>query len=215
MSPHEIIDLVFAPGFSLAAGVTDLSGRGVGMDVVRANVQRLKGSVAIQTEKGRGTKVTVKLPLTLAILRALLVSVAGRPFAIPLASVVETLRISRSELTRVTGADVYRLRGDVLPVVWLDQALQIVGESTGAAADRTYVVAAQQGARRVGLAVEALLGEQEIVVKPMGALAGDAPGIAGATILGDGRVAPILDVSALMDETSFNRERDAALVGAR
>jgi two-component system chemotaxis sensor kinase CheA len=213
MSEQECVDLIFTPGFSLASGVTDLSGRGVGMDVVRSNVQRLKGSVAIHTVKGEGTRVVVKLPLTLAILRALLVSVAGRPFAIPLVSVVETLRIARTEMRPLNGSDVVRLRGDILPLVWLDRTLRLTfGDE--ARRERVYVVAAQQGARRVGLIVDGLLGEQEIVVKPIGALAGDAPGIAGATILGDGRVAPILDVSALMEESGSSRTHEAALAAA-
>jgi two-component system chemotaxis sensor kinase CheA len=202
MSPREVVDLIFAAGFSLAKGVTDLSGRGVGMDVVRSNVQRLKGSVSIETTPGQGTRVTVKLPLTLAIMRALLVSVAGRSFAVPLSSVVETVRIDRCELKPLNGAEVVRVRGEVLPVVPLRRALRLPGEPEG---NRLYVVATRHGAQQVGLVVDGLIGEQEIVVKPIGALVGEAPGIAGATILGDGKVAPILDTSALIQDYASTR----------
>jgi len=198
MSPREVIDLIFTAGFSLAKDVTDLSGRGVGMDVVRSNVQRLKGSVSIDSTPGQGTRVTVKLPLTLAIMRALLVSVGGRPFALPLSSVVETLRIGRDEVKPLNGAEVVRVRGDVLPLIPLRRALRL--DAADDAGGRLYVVATQHGAQQVGLTVDGLIGEQEIVVKPIGALAGDAPGIAGATILGDGKVAPILDAPALIED---------------
>jgi two-component system chemotaxis sensor kinase CheA len=199
MSEQEKVDLIFLPGFSLAQGVTDLSGRGVGMDVVRSNVQRLKGSVALRAVKGQGTHVTVKLPLTLAILRALLIGASSQRFAIPLSSVVETLRIRDADIQRMGGAEVIRVRGDVMPIVRLHDALRLFGERTS---DRAYVVAVQSGSRQYGLLVDELIGEQEIVVKPIGSLAGDVAGIAGATILGDGRVAPILDVNALVLEST-------------
>ncbi|HEV8638708.1 MAG TPA: chemotaxis protein CheA [Chloroflexota bacterium] len=226
MSDQEKIDLIFLPGFSLAQGVTDLSGRGVGMDVVRSNVQRLKGSVAIRSTRGKGTCITVKLPLTLAILRALLVGVAGQRFAIPLTAVVETLRLRDVHLRRMGGADVVRVRGDVLPILRLQEALRLrvgprpeagVGPRPEAGADgkddRAFVVAVQTGSRQFGLIVDDLIGEQEIVVKPIGSLAGDIVGISGATILGDGRVAPILDVNTLIQDATHGaaapRERTA------
>ncbi|HEY3081510.1 MAG TPA: chemotaxis protein CheA [Chloroflexota bacterium] len=219
MSDQEKIDLIFVPGFSLAQGVTDLSGRGVGMDVVRSNVQRLKGSVAIRSIRGRGTCVTVKLPLTLAILRALLIGVAGQRFAIPLTAVVETMRLRDVVLHRMGGADVVRVRGDVVPLVRLQEALRLTPAGSGpraegvwsgpqppAGADRResrgYIVSVQTGSRPFGLIVDELIGEQEIVVKPIGSLAGDVVGISGATILGDGRVAPILDVNTLIQDAT-------------
>jgi len=219
MSDQEKIDLIFAPGFSLAQGVTDLSGRGVGMDVVRSNVQRLKGSVAIRSIRGRGTCVTVKLPLTLAILRALLIGVAGQRFAIPLTAVVETMRLRDVALHRMGGADVVRVRGDVVPLVRLQEALRLTPAGSGhraesvwsgpqpsAGADRResrgYIVSVKTGSRPFGLIVDELIGEQEIVVKPIGSLAGDVVGISGATILGDGRVAPILDVNTLVQDAT-------------
>jgi two-component system chemotaxis sensor kinase CheA len=223
MSDQEKIDLIFLPGFSLAQGVTDLSGRGVGMDVVRSNVQRLKGSVAIRSVRGKGTCMTVKLPLTLAILRALLVGVAGQRFAIPLTAVVETLRLRDIALRRMSGADVVRVRGDVLPVVRLQEALRLGagahaedgppdGQPSIGRNERGYVVAVQTGSRQFGLIVDELIGEQEIVVKPIGSLAGDVVGISGATILGDGRVAPILDVNALIQDATRGAEREPAAV---
>lgn len=211
MSDQEKIDLIFLPGFSLAQGVTDLSGRGVGMDVVRSNVQRLKGSVALRTVKGQGTCITVKLPLTLAILRALLVGASAQRFAIPLTSVVETLRIREADIQRMSGAEVIRVRGDVLPIVRLREALRLPGERTS---DRSCVVAVHGGSRQFGVLVDELVGEQEIVVKPIGSMAGDVAGIAGATILGDGRVAPILDVNALVHESTPSQAQVRQISGA-
>jgi chemotaxis protein histidine kinase CheA len=199
MSDREALELIFGSGFSTAEQVSDISGRGVGMDIVRTNVERLNGSITLETELGQGTRFTVRLPLTLAIIRALLIDVGGQIYAIPLSSVVEALRIERDELRPVNGREAIELRGQVLPLIRLGQIFNITSQKqTDADADRSFVVAVRWGERRGGLLVDSLIGEQEIVIKSLGKLFRNAHGISGGAVLGDGRVAPILDVAALI-----------------
>jgi two-component system chemotaxis sensor kinase CheA len=201
MSEQEAVQLIFAPGLSTAQQLSDVSGRGVGMDVVRANVEKINGAVDVQTRKGQGTTFTIRLPLTLAIVQALLVRVAGGIYALPIHSVTETLRVEADQIHRVNHREAIQLRDTVLPLV---SVRHIFGDSTqeasDARADGTRLVVAVNAthSRQVGLIVDGLVGEQEIVIKPLGHLVGDIAGVSGAAILGDGSVALIVDVAALI-----------------
>ena len=196
LSPEEAIDLIFLPGLSTAEKVSDVSGRGVGMDIVRTNVERLSGSVTVETWPGRGSRFQIALPLTLAIIQSLLVDVGRGTFAIPLAAVMETLRIPPGDIHTVRGKPVIKVRDHILPLVLLSQAFGSANIKANSATHR-YVVAVKWGKLEVGLMVDTLLGNQELVIKSLGALVGETPGVSGAAILGDGRVALIVDVPSL------------------
>ncbi|MDR3176431.1 MAG: Hpt domain-containing protein [Desulfovibrio sp.] len=191
LDDREAIELIFAPGFSSAAVITDISGRGVGMDVVRTNIKNLKGSINTVSEVGKGTKFTLSLPLTLAIIDALMVNVDDEIFAIPLDAVSETVKIEAERLTDVKGRKAVTLRGDVLGIISLAEFLGLhsrMGEDS-----LLNVVVIHDNDRRLGLVVDHLLERQEVVIKPLGAYLGDIKGISGATIMGDGSVILILD----------------------
>lgn len=190
LDDREAMELIFAPGFSSAETITDISGRGVGMDVVRTNIKNLKGSVAISSELGKGTRFTLTLPLTLAIIDALMVNVAGEEFAIPLDAVSETTKIESSRLTDVNGRKAVTLRGEVLGVVYMSDLLDLPREEDP---DVLSVVVIHDNDRRLGIVVDKLHERQEIVIKPLGEYLGDLKGISGATIMGDGSVILILD----------------------
>jgi two-component system chemotaxis sensor kinase CheA len=204
MSDQEAVQLIFAPGLSTAETISDVSGRGVGMDVVRANVEKINGSVEVETRKGHGTTFTIRLPLTLAIVQALLVRVAGGIYALPIHSVTETLHVESSQVHQVNHREAIMLREQVLPLVNLrhvfdlDSTLTPLGGSGSTPTDTRLVVAVHTNNRQIGLIVDGLVGEQEIVIKPLGQLVGDVAGISGAAILGDGSVALIVDVAALI-----------------
>jgi len=203
LSDDEAIDLIFVPGFSTAERVTEVSGRGVGMDVVRRNLERLNGSVEVDTTPGQGTTFRITLPLTLAIIQALLVEGDEVVFAIPLGSVVEALHLKPGEARRINKKEVIQVRGEVVPLVRLTEVFwgqKTVGPTSSEAGeeganDVIPVVMVNVAGRHLGIAVDALLGEQEVVIKGLGSVLGDIPGVAGATILGDGRVALIMDVA--------------------
>ncbi len=191
LDDREAIELIFAPGFSGAEKVTDISGRGVGMDVVRTNIKNLKGSVSISTEVGKGTRFTLSLPLTLAIIDALMINLSGELYAIPLDAVSETVKLEASRLTDVKGRKAVTLRGEVLGIMDLAGLLGLPSNMEGQ--EMLPVVVIHDNDRRLGLVVDSLLERQEIVIKPLGEYLGDVPGISGATILGDGGVILILD----------------------
>ena len=191
LDDRESLELIFAPGFSSAEKITDISGRGVGMDVVRTNIKNLKGSVSTYSEVGKGTRFTLSLPLTLAIIDALMVNVSGQMYAIPLDAVSETTKIEAERLTDVKGRKAVTLRGEVLGVVELSEMLGL--PRTDPLPDVLSVVVIHDNDRRLGLVVDRLLERQEIVIKPLGAYLGDLKGISGATIMGDGSVILILD----------------------
>jgi two-component system chemotaxis sensor kinase CheA len=193
LSPRETIELIFQPGFSTAEQVTNLSGRGVGMDVVRTNIAAIGGTVDIVTEHGVGTTYTLKIPLTLAIVPALIVRSEGERYAIPQVNVVELIRASGDEIEAVHDAPVYRLRGDLLPLVSLARELHAGGIETA----RFHVVVVEADGRRFGLVVDGVGDAAEIVVKPLDASLKKIEAFAGATVLGDGRVALILDVAGI------------------
>jgi two-component system chemotaxis sensor kinase CheA len=196
LSDQEAMELIFAPGFSTAATITDVSGRGVGMDIVRTNIEKLNGSVAVESRPGEGTRFTLELPLTLAIIDALMVGLGDQILAIPLVSVVETVRVWRPELQWINKRQAIQLRDSVLPLIGLDRALGL--PSSSGSSDRVFVVAVRVGENRFGLVVDSLLGELQVVIKSLGRQVGTIPGVTGATILGDGRVALILDVPSLV-----------------
>lgn len=199
MGTREILDLIFLPGFSTKEKTTDLSGRGVGMDVVRTNIKKLNGVIDIKNELGQGTKFILKLPLTLAIIQSLLVEVAGETYAVPLASVFETLRIDDQEFHVIGGQEVLKLRDSVLPLLRLRNLFGVEGDCV--AGEPCYVVIVGVAEKRIGLVVTRLLGQQEVAIKSLGKYLANLPGIAGSTILGDGRVALIVDPVGLVDSS--------------
>ncbi|OIP54864.1 MAG: chemotaxis protein CheA [Helicobacteraceae bacterium CG2_30_36_10] len=196
MSDKEAFALIFAPGFSTAAAVTSVSGRGVGMDVVKTNIEKLNGIIDIESALGKGTSLKLKIPLTLAIIQALLVGVQEEHYAIPLASVLETVRISKDEIFSVENRSVLRLRDEVLSLVHIGDIFEV--ERILDSSEHVYVVVLGLGSSKIGLIVDSLVGQEEIVIKSMGAYLAGIEGIAGATIRGDGGVTLIVDVAALM-----------------
>jgi len=205
-SKREIINLIFKPGFSTAKVVSDVSGRGVGMDVVNSNISKLNGTIEILTEVGQGTKMIIKLPLTLAIQSGMVVKVYDELYIIPLISISETLRLTPDMLSSIKGRQVFRLRDEVLPVIRLDELLEVPKVDTNHQGE--YIVVVNVAEKRVGLVVSHLLGQEETVVKPLGRVMGKAPYITGATIRGDGRVCLILDVPSILE--NFSRSKDIA-----
>lgn len=197
LSDDQAIDLIFMPGFSTAEKVTDISGRGVGMDIVHTNIQHVNGSIQVETKKGEGTTFQISLPLTLAIVPTLLVRVNEVVLAIPLVMITETLRISREEIQTIRGQPVTMLRGSVLALINLKDLFGIQGKRL-LSEKYIYAVVVHSGKQRVGLVVDTLIGEEEVVVKSLGALVGEIPGISSAAILGDGKVALIVDVPGLL-----------------
>src|SRR5688572_10348582 len=193
----ELVRMIFAPGFSTAEAVTNVSGRGVGMDVVKTNIERIGGTVDVDSVVGAGTTIRIKIPLTLAIIPALIVTAGAERYAIPQVGVVELVRLGagRRAVEYVHGAPVYRLRGDLLPLIYLDRVLGLVAGGTEPSSG-TIVVVNHEG-RNVGLVVDTVLDTEEIVVKPLGKRLKSLAVYAGATILGDGRVALILDVRGI------------------
>ena len=196
MSEKEAYALIFRPGFSTAAQVTSVSGRGVGMDVVKTNIEKLNGMIDIDSEVGRGTSMKLKIPLTLAIIQALLVGVQEEYYAIPLASVLETVRISKDEIYTVESRSVMRLRDEVLSLVHIGDIFEV--ERVFDNSEHAYVVVLGLAESKIGLIVDSLVGQEEIVIKSLGEYLKGIEGIAGATIRGDGGVTLIVDVAALM-----------------
>jgi two-component system chemotaxis sensor kinase CheA len=198
LDEREALDLVFLPGLSTAREISDVSGRGVGMDAVRVAVERLSGSIALASRLGTGTRFSIRLPLTLAIVRALLVRADGNVYALPLGSVVETMMVERSDLRRVHHRTVIDLRGTVMPILSLTDLLE--GREPRDDGERVLAVAVQHGKRQVGLRVDGLIGEQEIVIKPLDRLFAGVECIGGTAILGDGSITPIVNVAGLIKE---------------
>lgn len=196
MKTEDTYSLIFLPGFSTAQKVSSVSGRGVGMDVVKTNITKLNGIIAVESEVGKGTKLTLKLPLTLAIIQGLLVGVGNETFAIPLSSVLEVVHTQRSKVSTVNGREVIRLRETVLPLVDISEILDVPGRDAEVKAFYTVVVGVAN--RKFGIVVDRLIGQKEIVIKPLGAYLKNIPGIAGSTILGDGRVIMIIDAGELL-----------------
>jgi two-component system chemotaxis sensor kinase CheA len=193
LSRRELLETLFLPGFSTAEKVSNLSGRGVGMDVVRTNLRRLNGTVEIESVIGQGTHITLKVPLTMAILPVLLVQVSDEVYAIPLRSVLETVRMDNAAVHRIEGSEVLVLRDRTVPLLRLSQ---MVGAASSQQASRAVILSIND--TRIALAVEALIGQESTVIKPLSALLRDSPYVAGATITGDGRVRLVLDPNNLI-----------------
>ena len=196
LSQKEIINFLFMPSFSMAKKITDISGRGVGLDVVKSGIEQLGGDVEVSTELGKGTTFTVRLPLTLAIIQALMVEIRDEKYAIALGSISNIEDIPVEDIKYVQAKEVIHLRGSVIPIVRLDQMLDI--EPKEEEPDHLTVVIVQKGDQQAGLVVDNLIGQQEIVIKSLGKYINGNKLISGATILGDGDVALILDVNTLM-----------------
>jgi len=195
LTDREIVELIFTPGFSTADQITDVSGRGVGMDVVKKNILRLKGVFDVDSVPGEGTRFTMKLPLTLAIIQALLVRVAQELYSIPLDAVIESQRIDASEVRTVHGGEVITLRGQVVPLVRVGEFFRLGAPRDP---DKVMIVIVGLQGRQVGLVVDSFQGEQEIVIKPLSDVIGRIAGISGATILGNGSISLIIDVHSLV-----------------
>lgn len=199
LTEKELIYLIFKSGFSTAQEITELSGRGVGMDIVRTHIENLNGVIDIETASGKGTTFTIKLPLTLAIIRSLLVQIGEKKFAIPLANVQEIIRLEQADIKMVQKQEVALVRDRVLPLVRLHKRLH-VSEADLQQKKRLFVVVIGLAEKRVGLIIDKTLGNQEIVIKSLGKYIGTPKYIAGATIMGDGKVALILDVGSIVLE---------------
>ena len=211
LTRQQVFQLIWAPGLSTAEKVTDISGRGMGMDIVRAKIEELNGAVELDSEPGRGTRVSIKLPLTLAILPSLMVEIEGEVFAMPLEAVAEIVRVSGADRATVQGRRVACIRGRVIPAVRLDEVFSWAhrrGAAAEQAAEQTLVLIGERG-RELGLAVDRVLGEEDVVIKSMAENYRNVAGVAGASILGDGRVSLILDLAAL---TEMAARRTAAPV---
>jgi two-component system chemotaxis sensor kinase CheA len=198
MTERDIYSLIFMPGFSTAEKVTSVSGRGVGMDVVRTNIQRLKGIIEVDSKLGSGTTFTIKLPLTLAIIQGLLVRVQNEIYALPLSAVVEVVNTDLNQIYSVNQNEVIRIRNQVFPLIRMDKVLR-TPNNEDTLEDR-YVVVVGLADKRLGLVVDELLGQKEIVIKSLGEYLGHIRGMSGSTILGDGRVIMILDIEELIQE---------------
>ena len=198
MSDQEAANLVFAPGFSTKDSVSDLSGRGVGMDVVRSAVLKAGGDVALQTTLGSGTSVTVRLPLTMAVTRIVTIECCGRMFGIPMDLVVETVRIRREQIHRIKTSETFVLRDAIIPIVRLAQSLGMQSTSNRSAADEEAVMVVRIGRERVGIVVDGFRERLEVIVKPLEGVLEGMPGFSGTALLGDGRVLLILDLQEMV-----------------
>ena len=195
MDDADAVRLVFLPGFSTADHISDISGRGVGMDVVRSKIEALSGHVDVETKIDEGSVFKIKLPLTLAIIQAMLVKVQEEMYAIPLGSIDSTINIQESEIKTVQNKEVIVLRGEIIPIIRMEKMLQVPHVKDS---DETFVVVVHTGDAKAGIVVDNLIGQQEIVIKTLGSLFTGLKMFSGATVLGDGRVALILDVATMM-----------------
>lgn len=200
LSNKECFNLIFAPGFSSKEQISDISGRGVGMDVVKTAINTLNGSIDIDSEMGQGTKITIKVPLTLAILPTLMVGVSGHPFALPLASVNEIFHLDLSRTNVVDGQLTIIVRDKSIPLFYLQNWLAPKAGDVELRKGHGHVVIVQLGSQRVGFVVDTLIGQEEVVIKPLDKLLQGTPGMAGATITSDGHIALILDVPDLLKQ---------------
>ncbi|HUJ69196.1 MAG TPA: chemotaxis protein CheA, partial [Syntrophorhabdales bacterium] len=199
LSPRDAMNLIFVPGLSTAKKVSSVSGRGVGMDVVKTNIEKMNGQVSIDSEEGQWTRISLRLPLTLAIMRALIVRVLDELFAIPLNTVTELVKREESLVRSVDKKEVLVLRDKVIPVVNL---ARIFSRSEGN--EDKYIVICNIGEKTIGIKATAVEGQEEVVIKPLGEFLGNIKGIGGATIRGDGKAILILDMSALMDVVALS-----------
>jgi len=205
LSKQEAMNLIFLPGFSTAEKVSNVSGRGVGMDVVKTNVSKLRGIINIESEVGKGTKIEIKLPLTLAIISGMIVKANSETLVIPLGSVIEVLRVDAQDIYSIKGREVIKVRDTVLPLVSVSELLK--GRMNGKRENNSgwqYVVEVGIAEKRYGIKVDDLIGQQEVVIKSLGSYLGKIDGIAGSTIMGDGTVVMILDIHELFNKLELN-----------
>lgn len=205
LSEQEIINLIFRPGFSTAKTVSDVSGRGVGMEIVKNHIDKLNGIIDIETELDKGTRFILKLPLTLAILTGLLVRINDETYAIPMNNVIEIVRKPQEEIEAIKGQAVVVIRDKVLPLVWLHDYFHIPRQKRG---KNVFIVVLGIAEKRIGLIVDELIGNQEIVVKTLGSYIGKVEGLSGATILGDGSLACIIDVVGIAKMVSSHKANE-------
>jgi two-component system chemotaxis sensor kinase CheA len=201
LARRDVFNLIFLPGISTKEVADEVSGRGVGMDVVKTNIARLSGIIDVESEPGQGTRLTLTLPITLAIIQALVVRAAGRTFAMPLNSVLESLRITRQDIATVERREVMTLRGQTLPLARLERLFELQRSESMPAPSRQFVVVVGLAQHRIGLCVDELVGQQDIVIKPLGRALNSVPGIAGATELGGKKTVLVLDVAAIVEES--------------
>jgi two-component system chemotaxis sensor kinase CheA len=197
LNTQEIYNFLFVPGFSTSDKVTRTSGRGVGMDVVKKDVEKINGQVDVASWTGRGTRISIKIPLTLAIIQTLLIRSASHHFAIPLVSVREIIQIALSDVTTIEGVEVIKFREETIPILRLKEVFNLDGDYE--LTDPAYVVLATTGQNTVGFLVEGLVGEQDVVIKPLAEHVFKSRGLAGSTILGDGTIALVMDVAELIE----------------
>ncbi|MFC5702496.1 chemotaxis protein CheA [Cohnella faecalis] len=195
-SERQAVDLIFHPGLSTASSVSDISGRGVGMDIVRAGIEKMNGIIDVETERGRGTRFKIRLPLTLAIITGLLTEVGDQTFILPMSNVSEIVRIDPKAIARVNGVPVLTLRGQVIPITWLHDQFGLSRQA--GSRKQIPIVVIGRADKRMALAVDRLVGNQDVVIKSLGGYIGQVEGIAGATILGSGKVALILEIGGIM-----------------
>ncbi len=201
LTRQEAINLIFLPGFSTAERVSNVSGRGVGMDVVKTNVSKLRGIINIESEKGKGTKIIIKLPLTLAIISGMIIKAKNDLMVIPLGSIIEVFRVHLDQIYTIKGKEVIKVRETILPLVSVSQLLK--GRLNGEKEKNNkwqYVVEVGIAEKRYGIKVDELIGQQEVVIKSLGSYLGNINGIAGSTIMGDGTVVMILDIHELFNK---------------
>jgi two-component system chemotaxis sensor kinase CheA len=213
LSDVEAFNLIFEPGFSTAKQITAISGRGVGLDVVRRSIEKLNGTVTVNSERGKGTKFTIKLPLTLAIIQGLLVRVGPEIYSIPITSVVESLRIKPEDIQMIDNYEVFNIRSDVISLLRLNR---LFGIRTEEQQEYNFIVIVGTAEKKMGFMVDSLIGEEDVVIKPLRDQFTNSPGIAGASILGDGSVSLIIDVSQLLElglrkEMEQRRIREASV----
>ncbi len=201
LSKQDAYNLIFHPGFSTAEVVTNVSGRGVGMDVVKTNVSRLRGTISVESELGKGTSIILRLPLTLAIIQGMIVKAHGQTLVIPLHSVIEVIRVNKQQIETIRGKEVINLRDSILPIVGLEELIASNGNGSSDKADEwQYIVEVGIAEKRFGIKVDDLVGQQEVVIKSLGDYLGKINGIAGSTIMGDGTVVIILDINELFNK---------------
>jgi two-component system chemotaxis sensor kinase CheA len=198
LTDQEAIDLIFEPGFSTSEVVSELSGRGVGMDVVKNNITALSGTVAVETRPGQGSRVSITLPITLAIIRTLIIDAGVETYGVPVAAVQETVPVAPGDILTLEGNQVLPVRDLLLPVVCLDRFFG--GSAVSARESTGFAVVAGVASRRVGIMVDGIRGQQDLVLKSLGELLGEVRGIAGAADLGEGKTILVLDVAGIIDE---------------
>jgi two-component system chemotaxis sensor kinase CheA len=196
LSDHEAHQLIFEPGFSTAAKVSNVSGRGVGLDVVKTQIEKLNGSVVVSSEPGNGTKFSIRLPLTLAIIQGLLIRVGKEVYSIPIASVLESHRVQYEDIQTIDNYEVFNVRNEIISVLRLNRLFGIKQTDDE---DFCFIVIVGSAEKKIGIMVDALIGEEDVVIKPLRDQFTVSPGIAGASILGDGSVSLIIDVSKLLE----------------